>query len=148
MEAIATSVLLLHLAWIGLLIFGALWTRGRPFRTALHVLALVWGIVVEVGPWPCPLTLAEQYYEGRAGVQPYQGSLSDALRRRRCVPAPVLLDGRGLRRDGLFGQPGNIPLALRRVDATEAGAGIGFQRFDLRRAEAPCFSAMHRVPVV
>ena len=74
MTAIAILVLLLHLAWIGLVIFGVLWTRGRPIRTAIHILALLWGIAVEVGPWPCPLTLAEQYFETRAGLAAYHGS--------------------------------------------------------------------------
>lgn len=30
--------------------------------------------MVEVGPWQCPLTLAEQYLETRAGSSAYQGS--------------------------------------------------------------------------
>ena len=28
----------------------------------------------EAGPWPCPLTLAEQYFETRAGMAAWQGS--------------------------------------------------------------------------
>jgi hypothetical protein len=65
---------MLHLVWVLLVIFGAFWTRRRTFWTVLHLLALMWGIVVEVGPWPCPLTLAEQYFEGWAGLQPLDGS--------------------------------------------------------------------------
>ena len=71
MTAIAILILLVHLAWIVLVIFGALWTRGRPAWSALHILALLWGIAVEAGPWPCPLTLAEQWCESRAGITPY-----------------------------------------------------------------------------
>lgn len=70
----ACLILTFHLAWLGLLIFGAFWTRGRPAWSALHMLALIWGILVEVGPWPCPLTLAEQYFESRAGWAAYHGS--------------------------------------------------------------------------
>lgn len=70
----ACVVLAFHLAWIALVVFGALWTRGRPAWSALHILALFWGILVEVSPWPCPLTLAEQYFESRAGWNAYQGS--------------------------------------------------------------------------
>jgi hypothetical protein len=70
----AAVILTFHLAWLTLVIFGALWTRGRPMWSALHVLALLWGIVVEVSPWPCPLTLAEQYFESRAGWPAYRGS--------------------------------------------------------------------------
>ena len=74
MTAIAILVLLVHLAWILLVIFGALFTRGRRAWTALHILALLWGIATEAGPWPCPLTLAEQYFEIRAGLAAYHGS--------------------------------------------------------------------------
>jgi hypothetical protein len=66
--------LVLHLLWLTLVIFGALWTRGRPVWAALHILALLWGIVVELGPWPCPFTLAENYFEARAGLPSYHGS--------------------------------------------------------------------------
>jgi hypothetical protein len=71
---LAVLVLFVHFAWLALVIFGAIWTRGRPLWTALHILALLWGIVVESGPWPCPLTLAEGYLEARAGLPAYQGS--------------------------------------------------------------------------
>jgi hypothetical protein len=69
----ATFILFLHLVWLATVIFGAFWTRGRPRWSAVHVLALLWGILAEVGPWPCPLTLAEQYFETRAGNASYQG---------------------------------------------------------------------------
>ena len=68
MGTAATLVLLAHLLWIVLVIFGALFTFGRPFWSAVHILALVWGIIVETGPWPCPLSLIEQDLEMRAGV--------------------------------------------------------------------------------
>ncbi len=74
MTAAAILVLLVHLLWIALVIIGALFTRGRPLWSALHILALLWGIATEAGPWPCPLTLAEQYFETRAGLAAYQGS--------------------------------------------------------------------------
>ena len=35
---------------------------------------MLWGIAAEAGPWPCPLTLAEQFLETRAGLAAYQGS--------------------------------------------------------------------------
>ncbi len=54
-------------------IFGALLTRSRPILRWLHIASLVWGILTELLPWPCPLTLLENWLEGKAGVQPYQG---------------------------------------------------------------------------
>jgi hypothetical protein len=74
MTTAAILILLMHLLWIALVISGALFTRGRPWWSGLHILALVWGIIVEAGPWPCPLTLAEQYFESKAGMAAYQGS--------------------------------------------------------------------------
>lgn len=74
MGLLAACTSLLHLAFILLVIFGALWTRHRPFWTAAHLLGLLWGIVVEIGPLPCPLTLLETYFEHRAGVPAIQGS--------------------------------------------------------------------------
>ncbi len=74
MAAVATLILLAHLSWIVLVIFGALWTRKHPIWSTLHIAALIWGIAVEAGPWPCPLTLAEEFFEARAGITPYHGS--------------------------------------------------------------------------
>lgn len=75
MKYMAIAILLLHVTWILGVIFGAFFTRGRPVWSVLHVVCLLWGIVVEVVPsvW-CPMTLAEQYFEARAGWEAYQGS--------------------------------------------------------------------------
>ncbi|HTV04344.1 MAG TPA: DUF2784 family protein [Acidobacteriaceae bacterium] len=74
MRFLALAILLLHITWILAVIFGAFFTRGRPVWSTLHVISLVWGIIVEVGPWPCPLTLAEQHFEALGGMHAYRGS--------------------------------------------------------------------------
>lgn len=71
---LAELVLAGHLSWILFVILGALWTRNRPTLAAFHLASLFWGIAVELGPWPCPLTLAEQFFETEAGTDPYRGS--------------------------------------------------------------------------
>lgn len=71
---LAVLVVTVHAAWLFLVIFGALWTRRRPGWSAVHILALLWGIVAEVGPWPCPLTLAEAYFQDHAGLAAYRAS--------------------------------------------------------------------------
>lgn len=68
---LAILVVAVHAAWLFLVIFGAMWTRRRPIWSGLHVAALLWGIAVEAGPWPCPLTLAENYFEASAGHASY-----------------------------------------------------------------------------
>ena len=72
-SALATAVLFLHALFILWVVFGALLTRSRPVLRWLHIGSLLWGILTEVLPWPCPLTLLENWLEGRAGVEPYQG---------------------------------------------------------------------------
>jgi hypothetical protein len=72
--ALAGAVILIHLLWIVLVLVGVAWTRGRPLWTALHLACLVWGIVVEVGPWPCPLTMLENYLEARGGEHTVDGN--------------------------------------------------------------------------
>ena len=73
LQALAEIVLAVHLVWIVWVILGAVWTRGYPFLTGLHIASLVWGILVELTPWPCPLTLLEQFFESAAGISPYRG---------------------------------------------------------------------------
>jgi hypothetical protein len=73
-KAAAVGVLLLHALWLLWVIFGAFFTRGRRVLTAVHLASLVWGLAVEVGPWPCPLTALEQSLQERAGVTPYSDS--------------------------------------------------------------------------
>jgi hypothetical protein len=73
MKLLAAAVLALHLAWILWVIFGAFFTRRRPWLTGFHLASLVWGMIAEAGPWPCPLTLAENALESHAGIQPYSG---------------------------------------------------------------------------
>src|SRR2546425_11291114 len=72
-RALAETMLAAHLGFILWVILGALVTRGRRWLAGLHVASLLYGIVSELGPWACPLTLAENYFEARAGIAPYQG---------------------------------------------------------------------------
>jgi len=73
MKLLAALVLALHLAWILWVIFGALVTRGRPWLAGFHIASIVWGVIAEVGPWPCPLTLLEDRFESAAGMHSYSG---------------------------------------------------------------------------
>lgn len=73
-SGLEAAVLVLHLLWIGWILLGWIVTRGRPVLAALHIASLIWGIIAELGPWRCPLTIAEQWFEARAGTAPYHGS--------------------------------------------------------------------------
>jgi hypothetical protein len=71
--ALAIIVLALHLAFILWVVFGVFFTRGRPVLRGLHIASLVWGLLIEIFPWTCPLTFAETWLEQRAGTMSYQG---------------------------------------------------------------------------
>ena len=68
---LAVLVLILHLLFIGWVLLGWLLTRRRPWLRWLHIISLLYGIAIETGPWPCPLTLLENYFLERAGIAPY-----------------------------------------------------------------------------
>jgi hypothetical protein len=72
-SGLAVCVLVLHALFILWIVFGALLTRSRPVLRWLHIFSLVWGILTELLPWPCPLTVLEDWLEAKAAVQPYQG---------------------------------------------------------------------------
>jgi hypothetical protein len=62
-----------HLVFIGFVIFGALLgRRSRWWRTA-HFVAMAYGVLIEVFYWYCPLTYLEQYLRERSG----RGSFSE-----------------------------------------------------------------------
>jgi len=71
-SSVAILVLFLHALFILWVVFGALVTRSRPVLRWLHIASLVWGILTELLPWPCPLTVLENWLEAKAGAQPYQ----------------------------------------------------------------------------
>ena len=72
-SGLAVCILSLHALFILWVIFGAFLTRSRPLLRWLHIVSLVWGILTELLPWPCPLTVLENWLETKAGVEPYQG---------------------------------------------------------------------------
>jgi len=71
--ALTDTVLIVHLLYIAWVIFGAIFTRRRPWLAAIHIATIIWGIIAETTSAPCPLTLAENWCERRAGIAPYHG---------------------------------------------------------------------------
>jgi hypothetical protein len=94
-SALATFVLFVHALFILWVVFGALVTRSPPILRCLHIASLVWGILTELLPWPCPLTLLESWLEAKAGVQSYEGGfllhyLDKLVYRTSLQPSPRL----------------------------------------------------------
>jgi len=96
--SLAGVVLLLHLLFLGWIIFGVILTRSSPVLKKLHVASLFWGILIEVSPWTCPLTYLENWLEQRAGVEPYQGGFLLHYLDRLVYPniSPILLTSAGV----------------------------------------------------
>jgi len=69
---LATVILAVHLTWIVWVIFGWLVARNRPVLRWLHFASLIYGIFIETAPWPCPLTLLEQWLESKGGAAVYR----------------------------------------------------------------------------
>jgi Protein of Unknown function (DUF2784) len=63
-----------HLLWCAWVLLGWTVTRGRRVLRTLHIASLLYAIVIELVPWPpCPLTVAEDWLEARAGIVPAHG---------------------------------------------------------------------------
>lgn len=69
----ADAVLVLHLLFILLVIFGGLLVLWRPRWAWLHLPALGWGIWISATRGICPLTPLENALRLRAGEMPYGG---------------------------------------------------------------------------
>ncbi len=70
---LATSVLLLHVAFILFVALGGLAVLRWPRLAWLHLPCVAWGVMVELMGWYCPLTPLENHYLRLAGRAGYEG---------------------------------------------------------------------------
>jgi Protein of Unknown function (DUF2784) len=63
----------LHATYIAWVIFGAFFTRGRPRLAALHLATLMYGMIIEIFGFWCPLTALETWLEACGQVSAYRG---------------------------------------------------------------------------
>lgn len=70
----AEGVLLLHLAFIVFVIFGAALAARWRWLALVHVPAAAWGFFVELTGRVCPLTYVENYLRIKAGQSGYTES--------------------------------------------------------------------------
>jgi Protein of Unknown function (DUF2784) len=95
-SGLATLVLFIQGLFVLWVVFGAFLAPSRALLRRLHTASLIWGILLELLPWPYALTLVENWLEQRAGIEPYQGGfllhLLDQLIYPN-VPASALTDG-------------------------------------------------------
>lgn len=69
----ADAVLLLHLGFIGFVLFGGLLVAWRRAAAWVHLPAAAWGAYVELSGRGCPLTALENLWRAQAGLAGYGG---------------------------------------------------------------------------
>jgi len=73
----ADAIVLLHLAFIVFVAIGGLFAFRWPKLAFVHVPTVVWGAVVELAGWICPLTPLENRLRAAAGEFSYTGGFID-----------------------------------------------------------------------
>jgi len=100
---LADSVLVLHLLFIGFVIFGGLLVLRSPWIALAHIPAACWGAFIELTGGLCPLTVMEVGLRRIAGDAGYSGSFVEHYLLPVIYPA-------GLTRDIQFGLAGLVIL--------------------------------------
>ncbi|MCW8841721.1 MAG: DUF2784 domain-containing protein [Gammaproteobacteria bacterium] len=72
-STLADLVLLLHFLFILFVLFGGLLVLYRRWTAWLHVPMFLWGALVNLTPWRCPLTPLENHFRQLAGQTGYEG---------------------------------------------------------------------------
>jgi hypothetical protein len=67
------SIIVLHFIFVLFVLFGALFLLRWRGLVWLHIPAMIWGILVELNGWVCPLTPLENQLREKAGLGLYHG---------------------------------------------------------------------------
>ncbi len=70
---LADATVALHLAFVGFVAIGGFLVLRRPKLAFFHVPAAVWGVLIELGGWICPLTPLENRFRRLGGEAGYEG---------------------------------------------------------------------------
>ena len=73
----ADMLVILHLMFIVLVVLGGLLVIRWPGLAWVHVPIIIWGFLIEVMGWICPLTPLEQKLRQAAGERGYEGGFID-----------------------------------------------------------------------
>jgi hypothetical protein len=73
-QIIADILLIIHLCFIGFVVFGGWLLIRWNWMILFHLPAVVWGAMLEFRNWTCPLTPLEQHFRALAGQAGYRGS--------------------------------------------------------------------------
>jgi hypothetical protein len=70
-QTLATSVAFIHFGFILFVILGGFLVLRWPVLKWVHLPAAIWGAVIEIGGFVCPLTKIENAFLRRAGAAGY-----------------------------------------------------------------------------
>ena len=70
---LADLVVVVHFLFVAFALLGGLLALRWPRVVWIHLPAAVWGVLVEMAGWICPLTPLEQHLRHQAGLPPYEG---------------------------------------------------------------------------
>ncbi|HKO15865.1 MAG TPA: DUF2784 domain-containing protein [Gemmatimonadaceae bacterium] len=70
---LADAVLVLHALFVAFVVLGGLLVLRWPRAAWAHVPAAVWGVLIELAGWICPLTPLENALRARGGQAGYAG---------------------------------------------------------------------------
>jgi len=74
---LADLVVIIHFGFVLFCVFGALLCLWWPKVMWIHIPSAIWGGVVEIVGWICPLTPIENWLRQRAAVVSYRDSFAD-----------------------------------------------------------------------
>lgn len=69
----ADLIVILHFSFVIFVLFGAVLLLWRRWLIWLHLPALIWGVLIELAGWVCPLTPLENHLRLQAGLEMYSG---------------------------------------------------------------------------
>jgi hypothetical protein len=72
-RTLADGLVLIHIAFVLFVVFGGLLVVRWRWVMGLHLPAAVWGALVELFSWQCPLTPLENELRHQAGQAGYEG---------------------------------------------------------------------------
>ena len=70
-RALAIALVLVHMAFVAFVVAGGLLALRWPRVAWVHVPAALWGALIALVGWICPLTPLENWLRERAGDAPY-----------------------------------------------------------------------------
>jgi hypothetical protein len=72
-QILADAVVMMHFGFVVFVVFGGIFVIFQPKAMWLHIPCVVWGAIIELTGYICPLTPLENYLRMHAGQSPYTG---------------------------------------------------------------------------